>query len=503
MAAPPLPTPKKRRHPLTRLNHISKKFRALSMNNISTTPFHEGKENGEELEDEPVDDYDVFIDARLENLRISAMADTGNLFRLAISKVLADKLQIQQKDLEPLPGYTKLGTAAEGEELKVLGRVKRPLRLNLGCGTRDILVRPIVLENLSMHANLSGPFLRQHGIDVLSTGFAKYQGKMIPLVKGDGDLNALKSIYSFVYTAEDVVVGPNEGTRVPCVATSVADGSMKTSSLYVTGDGSYANRYDLHAVTAGLVNVDSKGKLDLPTANTTNHPIKVPKGTLYGSALATTTPDRSADEPWKVCILQPPAGGLVRPVATVALRRRQQVSTKQQQVETEDSVTSGAIDKMDIGLESYMAGDADLPQPLRGPTTSKNRRLRIHWLLRFFKLKENPNLRDKVDLSNTIKILLEFWPIFAWDGDFGRTHLVQHAIEVVPGTEPIHQRHRPSNPLLDDSLKNQLSTWQRHNVIEPSNSPWNFALVPAVKKGGKIRWCCGKLPKEIFLQIAN
>ena len=493
-----------------------------SLNNImantgSSTPATVGSRT---LEDEPIDDYDVFIDARLEGLSISAMADTGNLFRMAISKVLADKLGLGPRDIEPIPGYTNLGTAAEGGQLQVVGRVRRPLTLNLGAGTSDINVRPIVLANLSMHANLSGPFLRQHNIDIMSSGVARFQGKEIPLVKGNGDINALQTIASMVYTTETIKINPNEGMRIACVAKSVADGDMKASSLYVTGDGSYADKFDLHAVTSALVNVDSKGRLEIPTANTTGHPVVVPKGTLYGTAMATTTIDEYDMEPWKVCLVERPtsrqkfkSGGA--PAQQQPPPRRSELYPQQQQQQTppsnrsDDSVHTDSEpdppddDGFDYSLEPYMDGSKKLPAALQGPTTTANRRTRIKWLVKFFRLADNKHLKDKVNLRRMVHLLLDFWPIWSWSGEYGRTDLMEHRIDVIPGTHPIAQRHRPSNPLLDDDLKRQLDTWKRHGVIEESNSPWNFALVPAVKKGGRIRWCCGKLPILSFSHRVN
>ena len=34
-----------------------------------------------------------------------------------------------------------------------------------------------------------------------------------------------------------------------------------------------------------------------------------------------------------------------------------------------------------------------------------------------------------------------------------------------------------------------MQKWLKLKVIEPSKSPWNFGLVAAPKKNGKIRWC--------------
>ena len=54
---------------------------------------------------------------------------------------------------------------------------------------------------------------------------------------------------------------------------------------------------------------------------------------------------------------------------------------------------------------------------------------------------------------------------------------------------PINQRFRPINPNLEPALRKQLDAWLEHDVIQPSNSPWNFGLVAAKKKDGRLRWC--------------
>jgi hypothetical protein len=44
---------------------------------------------------------------------------------------------------------------------------------------------------------------------------------------------------------------------------------------------------------------------------------------------------------------------------------------------------------------------------------------------------------------------------------------------------PIKTRHCPINPGLEKDLKEQLDKWITHDVIEPSSSPWSFAMVAA------------------------
>ena len=50
-------------------------------------------------------------------------------------------------------------------------------------------------------------------------------------------------------------------------------------------------------------------------------------------------------------------------------------------------------------------------------------------------------------------------------------------------------KHRPLNPVMEESLKQQIDRWLAQKVVEEADSPWSFHLVPVPKKNGKeIRW---------------
>ena len=105
-----------------------------------------------------------------------------------------------------------------------------------------------------------------------------------------------------------------------------------------------------------------------------------------------------------------------------------------------------------------------------------------------FQVASNPLLKTPSDQARLVALILKHWSTFAFDGSFGRTGLVKHDI-ITEQTRPINQRYRPLNPSLEPCLKKQLDTWLDQKIIEPAKSPWNFALVAAPKKNGKIRWC--------------
>ena len=427
----------------------------------------------------------------MQDTTLFAMADSGNLWRSALSYEAAKKLGIGNKDIKPIPGHGKIGTAAKDGELEVMGETRYKLRVNLGGGTQDILCKPVIIKNLSMPFNLSGPFMKKHKVDLLHTGEALVQGRKIPMQRKPNNFNQMARTYSMIYTTEDTTIEPHSPGYISAVATAVRDGDIKAESLLVVGDGAFTEKYDLHPLTNALINCKGDGAMDVVALNTTDYPIRVKRGSIYGMGFQTTDVDGYAAEPWKVCVLENVKNPDCEQTSTGKIpKMNPEKPDAASEKENEEWKTKHNIPAdFDTTLERYIQDGDSLPPFMRGPTSRKNLKKRIAFLLKYFKLSDNKFLQNRNDLNATLALLLRFFDIWAFDGNFGQTHLIKHHINLEPGTRPIHERYRPPNPLLEDSLKKQLDTWMRHGVIEKSNSPWNFSLVAAVKKGGKIRWC--------------
>jgi hypothetical protein len=110
------------------------------------------------------------------------------------------------------------------------------------------------------------------------------------------------------------------------------------------------------------------------------------------------------------------------------------------------------------------------------------------WMLENFKLSTSPVLNTPQKVDRAVEFLDGYWDLYSIDGSFCKTNLIEHRIytEDVP---PIKTHHCPINPGLEKNFKEQLDKWIQHDVIEPSSSPWSFAMVAAPKKGGAIHWC--------------
>ena len=111
-------------------------------------------------------------------------------------------------------------------------------------------------------------------------------------------------------------------------------------------------------------------------------------------------------------------------------------------------------------------------------------------------LKANPEIQKKA-----IKLVMEYADIFGEKGkkEMGLTDLVEFEIDIKPGTKPVKQKVRPLNPHQKESLKKQIETWTREEVIEPVVSPWASPLVPAKKAGG----CAGEIRWAVDYRILN
>ena len=114
---------------------------------------------------------------------------------------------------------------------------------------------------------------------------------------------------------------------------------------------------------------------------------------------------------------------------------------------------------------------------------------KIKWLVAHFCLNYSLLLqRDSHLRKEDIRALPQFTDVISIGG-YGETNLISHAITVNPGTTPIKMKNRPLNPVMEESLRQQIDRWLDQWVVEEAYSPWLFPLVPVPKKNRKeIRW---------------
>ena len=380
-----------------------------------------------QLEKDEGNDIGSYVSIQLNKIPFLALVDSGNLWRNAVSESVAKKLGFKREQLRPLE-VTRIATAKPNASLRVLGELPHDVTLLLGTHQTPIRTKPIVIEGLSMDVNLSGPFLQNQKIDLLNTRRClRWKGKEVGLRTAQGIL----------------LVGSVEKEE--------EEGGANYSHVYVGKKvrippyswGEFPVR--ISAIQEGKMNA-SMGKLqgsDAFMERTSLHPYRrqtlqpLPTGWAAAAALNTTDEEVTIQEgtQYGVFALMP---------------------TKEKEEEVDSTHWTDARKEK--------------------------------WLTEEFRLDENCMLKEASRKKALLDILLKHWDVFSTDGSYGRTTLVQHDIltEKVP---PVRMRFRPINPQLEEGLKQQVEDWMKHDVVEPSNSPWSFALVAVKKKNGKIRWC--------------
>ena len=114
------------------------------------------------------------------------------------------------------------------------------------------------------------------------------------------------------------------------------------------------------------------------------------------------------------------------------------------------------------------------------------------WLEEQFQFAKSPYLSEDPKLKRQVlDVLSEYTDVLSVSKtEYGRTNvLMAHLRLKDPYCNPFRGKSRPLNPQQEESLKEQIDTWMKEGVIQPSESPWNAPIVPALKKNGDWRWC--------------
>ena len=71
--------------------------------------------------------------------------------------------------------------------------------------------------------------------------------------------------------------------------------------------------------------------------------------------------------------------------------------------------------------------------------------------------------------------------------DLTKTNVVEHEINIIPGTKPIRQKRRPIPPHYLEAFKKSMKEMEEAGLIEVSKSPWSSPIHIVRKEGGAIR----------------
>lgn len=71
----------------------------------------------------------------------------------------------------------------------------------------------------------------------------------------------------------------------------------------------------------------------------------------------------------------------------------------------------------------------------------------------------------------------------------GRTHLIEHTIELIEGAKPFVRRSHFYSPILQGAINKELDNMLEAGVVKPSKSPVASPVVPVKKQDGSVRLC--------------
>jgi hypothetical protein len=410
-----------------------------------------------------------------------ALVDSGNTWRLVISAKFAKTIGIKDEDIVPFSRKIHVKTASDNGSLQVKGQTRTPLLMRLpkprSVGDQDrgdfasFKVKPVVIENLGMDVNISGPFLKHHRIDQLHSEdcLRLANGVKVPLqstmtakdfeAEGVG-LNAV--------TTQNLRVKPRSMQYLKVRVPRLPKG--QSCEGIVEGSPALAYRYGIMPWSAALVKTDEQGVFTVGFINPTDFEVKIKSGTVYGNFALTCRLEEQDSYPWRVAIVDPEELEDDIPQISAAAPNKPTVREKLAKI----------VDQMKEDRKKEESEKEPVPETLEQ---------KREWLKKHFRINSAEKLKgDSKGQEKLIQLLLNYWDILSVSGEFGKTHLLEHEIDT-GDARPIRCKDRVVNPVLAQDLKKQLDKNLAQDVIEPSSSPWSFPLVAAPKKNGKVRWC--------------
>lgn len=455
-------------------------------------------------------DYRTYVKAQIGPVSAQLMLDTGNSFYSVISRQMQHALRISDSDLKPLEDHEKVGTAKKSASMEVAGITKKSHKIYLAEDLPPIETQLVVLPELGMPCNISGKDMKDNGITILPGDHIIYHGRRIPLVSRKGqasDITKKDATVLPLYTAEKVTIEPLEEVYIQAVATSNWAGNSSEVASIIPSESIFEDFEVTPWRNAGITLYRKKTKqgakylTKVALLNANIFPVTIPKGTYYGDAEIMVNFNDPHREHYSVNFISN------EPEGTVSCRELGPKDGICQISKPTDSdgipvTKSGDLADAKKGKEYVippspdkqsdpLAGDdVQLPAWMVGETNKENYTQRYQYLFELFKVGKNDMLSSGDERQRFITLLLSHWTLFAWDGTYGVTNLIEHYIRTPPDCKPINDRYRAPNPALTGSLKEQLAKWIKHDCIEPSDSAWNSNLLAVVKSSdiSSVRW---------------
>ena len=123
---------------------------------------------------------------------------------------------------------------------------------------------------------------------------------------------------------------------------------------------------------------------------------------------------------------------------------------------------------------------ADLPDQPQGQVTDKYDVKEV--------IKQTQSSMDPLIRAQLVQLLRTFSYVFSQsEWDIGKCDLVQHNIDVYPGSKPLKLPNRRMPMQFKQDLRQNIDEFLEHNLITPCHSPYSSPAMLVPKKNGKIR----------------
>ena len=398
--------------------------------------------------------YRAYLPVKINQRTELALLDSGNLLISVISEKFFHHLALGQNALIPVSGLNTINTAKQGAALKVVGRVRTPLKLTMAPFTRPILFRPLVIANLAMPINISGAFMQTNNISQMhGSGTVIYDDITIKLwSKRDIASRKLHTYiksneaemgHSNAYSAQTITVQPNSVSVVQLDIPAVFALNLRHGDAVLSATGDFETKANLCTPKSAVIKITPDGCASTTVINPTDQAVKLNKGLCFGTVQHSESDDFSPD-----------------------------------------TIASLSPAHTNLGSSS----DQKSPPAPSLPSITAKREEKLAWIRQEFKLNTVRALKDGNNLAQAEELLLEFFDLFSDGTVFGKTTLIQHNI-TLKHEVPIRLGKRRMNPKLVQAEQEQVATWEKQDIIEPSCSEYSFPLIPVPKKDGSTRFC--------------
>ncbi len=218
-----------------------------------------------------------FLPVQIGKYECTALIDSGNSWRSAISEAFAKHLGIvEAKTIHHPP---QVISAKKDITVTVLGEMPQPLKLMVRGMDKVYPFQPAIVRALHTAINLSGPWLKTQGWDDLhSQGCMSIAGHRIPLV----DHSAAKPSVSGIFALKDLTIEARMGRNITALVPNVR-GKQASPGLGCFETGRKLHQVGVHTGPAVLTQVQQDGTAQLLIINMTNRDVVIKAGTSLGT----------------------------------------------------------------------------------------------------------------------------------------------------------------------------------------------------------------------------